>query len=154
MTSLIARGARGLSELVPAGARGVAAASFRDKPLAAATGLFLADVASPVGRAVNPVANVKGEQVRDARDERVFLRGQQKRAERLQGAVQENIRRIAATDPHLYTQLLRQRRLPRGAVVIGGSPRPDFLEEVAFQMATGGMRKTPPGEDLLDELAQ
>ena len=65
------------------------------------------------------------------------------RARRLQKAMSENMIRLATANPQLYNQLMVGRAIPNGAVVIGGG-RTDFLESVAYQMATGGFG-TPTG---------
>lgn len=65
------------------------------------------------------------------------------RARRLQKAMSENMIRLATANPQLYNQLMVGRTIPNGAVVIGGG-RTDFLESVAYQMATGGFG-TPTG---------
>jgi hypothetical protein len=65
------------------------------------------------------------------------------RARRLQRAMSDNLIRLATANPQLYNQLMVGRPIPNGAVVIGGG-RTDFLESVAYQMATGGFG-TPTG---------
>lgn len=49
----------------------------------------------------------------------------------------ENARRLAMYAPHLYNQVMAGRKLPKNAVVIGGTPRTDLLEELASSMADG-----------------
>ncbi len=51
--------------------------------------------------------------------------------------VESNQRRLAQWSPELYNQVLAGRRLPRGAVMIGGVPRTDLLAQVAMRMALG-----------------
>ena len=80
---------------------------------------------------------------------------QQMKAERLQTAMAENMTRLAASNPQLYNQLLVGRMLPQGAVVIGGGKKTDFLESVAYQMATGGFGNTqvnPDSSDVMQSL--
>lgn len=55
--------------------------------------------------------------------------------EKLLKQVEENTQRIMEQKPELAQQLLAGRRLPRGAVVIGGTPRTDILDQVAMSMA-------------------
>ena len=50
-------------------------------------------------------------------------------------SIRENIKVIAQSNPQLYNELVAGKRLPRGAVVLGGPPRRDLLEEVATMMA-------------------
>jgi hypothetical protein len=57
--------------------------------------------------------------------------------ERLARLVESNQRRLAQWDPELYNQVLAGRRLPRGAVMIGGVPRTDLLAQMAMRMAMG-----------------
>lgn len=49
----------------------------------------------------------------------------------------ENARRLAMFAPHLYNQVMAGRKLPRDAVVVGGQPRIDLLDELAQSMADG-----------------
>ncbi len=73
----------------------------------------------------------------ELRNERIRA-AQRIKAQRLQQAISANMTRLAAANPQLYNQLLVGRLLPDGAVVLGGGQRTDFLESVAYQMATGG----------------
>lgn len=77
------------------------------------------------------------------------------KARRLQEAMSQNMMRLAAVNPQLYNQLLIGRMLPQGAVVIGGGKSSDFLESVAYQMATGGFgnpRGAPDSPDTINAL--
>ena len=142
-----------MGSLVPKGARALAAKSVEDPALASATGLFLGSQAAPFGRALNPIAGVEQERTDQAIRARRLAEARRDRAARLRRSIEQNIVRIAATDPHLYQELMYGERLPRGATVIGGRPRTDFIEEVAFQMATGKMSEQREGVDgLLGEL--
>lgn len=73
----------------------------------------------------------------ELRNERIRM-AQRLKAQRLQKAIADNMTRLAAANPQLYNQLLAGRTLPEGAVLLGGGQRTDFLETVAYQMATGG----------------
>jgi hypothetical protein len=65
--------------------------------------------------------------------------------------------RLAAANPHLYNQIMAGRRLPQGAVILGGNPRTDLMEQIA-----GGMASNPqlqqqgpamgPQDQFLNEL--
>lgn len=80
---------------------------------------------------------------------------QQLKAQRLQAAMADNMMRLAAANPQLYNQLLVGRTLPQGAVVIGGGQKSDFLESVAYQMATGGFgnpQGSPDSPDVMQTL--
>jgi hypothetical protein len=95
---------------------------------------------------------------KDLKDEARRLRyqaAQQMKARRLHQAMAENMMRLAAANPQLYNQLMAGRPLPTGAVVIGGGRRTDFLESVAYQMATGGFgnpQGSPDSPDVMQAL--
>lgn len=72
--------------------------------------------------------------------------------ERLQSLMAINTQRLAQFAPDLYTQVMAGRRLPRGAVVIGGAPRLDLMDELALAMAQGKMRPKPSVADQLSGL--
>lgn len=55
----------------------------------------------------------------------------------LQAAIDSNLRRVAQADPAMYAQVMAGRRLPQGAVVIGGVPRQDLLNQLGMAMANG-----------------
>ena len=55
--------------------------------------------------------------------------------------------RLAAVAPHLYNQILAGRTLPQGAVVLGGNPRTDLLEQLAYGMASGQLNEQPSSEE-------
>jgi hypothetical protein len=59
----------------------------------------------------------------------------QDRTRMVRESIRKNITYIAQSNPQLYNELVVGRRLPRGAVVLGGPPRRDLLEEVATMMA-------------------
>lgn len=84
-----------------------------------------------------------------------YQASQQMKARRLQQAMADNMMRLAAANPQLYNQLLVGRTLPQGAVVIGGGKKSDFLESVAYQMATGGFGNptgTPDSSGIMQSL--
>lgn len=56
---------------------------------------------------------------------------------RMQQAMLRSMARLAQADPHFYNELMMGRRLPLGAVVLGGQPRTDVLQDVAYAMANG-----------------
>jgi hypothetical protein len=78
------------------------------------------------------------DQVQDALRQQTQERLMAAQMERAQQGIRSNIESLRQTAPELYQQLLVGRRLPNGAAVFGGGARPDFLEEVAFQMANNG----------------
>jgi hypothetical protein len=56
----------------------------------------------------------------------------------------QNAAILASTAPHLYNQILAGRRLPKGATVLGGAPRTDLLEELAYRMTQGEFASGSP----------
>jgi len=131
--------------------------SFKEAPaLSALTAGFIGkEAVAPVVKGA--VGEVTGETFRKnfeefRREKRAQAAGQL-RAQKLQQTMASNMARIAALDPHLYNELLVGRSLPRGAVVIGGEPKTDFLEQVAFEMSTGGFQQPEPEKDVLASLA-
>jgi hypothetical protein len=69
---------------------------------------------------------------REAEDAAWEMQRQQEEIERL---ARVNEQRLMQMHPVLANQILAGRRLPRGAMVIGGKPRTDLLREFATQMA-------------------
>ena len=60
---------------------------------------------------------------------------------------------LASTAPLLYNQILAGRRLPKGASVLGGAPRTDLLEELAYRMSQGQYASGSPSNmptDFID----
>ncbi len=77
-------------------------------------------------------AGVALEQEGNARMERDALR-----LRRLRGSIQANHERLRQVAPDLYTQLVYQRELPRGAIMLGGQPSFDMVNRVAAMMGDG-----------------
>ncbi len=73
----------------------------------------------------------------------------------LQRLMSQNMARLASASPHLYNQVMAGRQLPEGGVVIGGQPRQDLMEMLAYDMATGalGSQQTPE-QQMLAAMAQ
>jgi hypothetical protein len=78
----------------------------------------------------------------DNRTRAVFMAMQQRKQEQLRRLQQENTNRILQYMPQVANQLLAGRKLPQGAVVIGGQPRTDLLDEVARQMGAGAFNQS------------
>lgn len=55
----------------------------------------------------------------------------------LQDSIQRNLQAVQQNAPDLYMQVMTGRRLPQGAVVLGGEPRNDLLQELGRAMAEG-----------------
>jgi len=78
---------------------------------------------------------------------------QQQRMAGLQKDVARNAAALAATAPHLYNQILAGRTLPQGAVVLGGSPRTDLMEQLALGMASGDFNQPDSDTSMLAAMA-
>jgi hypothetical protein len=73
--------------------------------------------------------------------------------EELQRRMTRATMQLAATDPHLYNEVMAGRSLPRDAVVFGGQPRTDLMEELSMGMAQGQFEQQPTAHDeLMKEL--
>lgn len=70
-----------------------------------------------------------------AQDE--LARSHRARLAMLLRARSDNEARLAAMDPHTYSELMAGQRLPPGAVVIGGRPDRSLVDEVTLKMAMG-----------------
>ena len=70
-------------------------------------------------------------------------------AERMKQSIRQNMADIAQNSPALYNQVSAGRRLPRGAVVLGGQPRQDLLMELARAVDSGAFQKQDPLSDLM-----
>lgn len=117
-------------------------------PTAFMAGDLIQGVASSAKEEFTGFNKVLDEQMRQRRVEAA----QALRARRLQKAMADNMMRLAAANPQLYNQLLVGRMLPQGAVVIGGGQKSDFLETVAYQMATGGFGNPQASPDSSDTI--
>ena len=72
----------------------------------------------------------------------------------MQMKMQESIRQLAFYSPQKYQELLAGRKLPQDAVVIGGSPRTDLLQQFAtdFAMRSEGSPNLQMEPDPLQEI--
>lgn len=119
------------------------------------TAILGAELAKGAGKAVSEEFTGFDKDLAQRAREMRYQASQQMKARRLQQAMADNMMRLAAANPQLYNQLLVGRTLPQGAVVIGGGQRSDFLESVAYQMATGGFgnpQVTPDSPDVMQTL--
>ena len=101
-------------------------------------GMFLGGLGVEMAKGVKEEFTGFNKDIAQQLRQRRYEASQAMKARRLQEAMAQNMMRLAAVNPQLYNQLLIGRTLPEGAVVIGGGQRSDFLESVAYQMATGG----------------
>lgn len=69
--------------------------------------------------------------------------------QRMQRSIMENLQQVAQNNPALYNQVSAGRKLPRGAVVLGGQQRQDLLTELARAMDSGSFRQQDPLSDLI-----
>jgi hypothetical protein len=56
---------------------------------------------------------------------------------RIETSMLRSMTRLAAANPQLYNEVMAGRKLPQGAVVLGGRPRMDLMEELALGMSAG-----------------
>lgn len=59
------------------------------------------------------------------------------KADSYQDAIDRNLQRIQQYAPDLYMSVAAGRRLPTGAIVLGGSQRTDLLQDLGRSMADG-----------------
>jgi len=108
-------------------------------------GLFAKDVViDPVNdarKSDDPLEVLKAE-LDDIRDRKMAGQLRAARSEDTLTSMSVSLQRLAGMDPKLYTEVMYGMRLPEGAVVLGGQPRRDLLEELALAMAEG--KFTPP----------
>lgn len=55
----------------------------------------------------------------------------------MQSSIDENLAKLQAQAPEIYMKFAAGRVLPQGAVVIGGAPRQDLLQQLGMSMANG-----------------
>ena len=84
--------------------------------------------------------------MRRAKGEQVARLLEQSRMER---AITQNQARLAQANPTLYTSVMAGRKVPSGAVVLGGRPRTDLMRELAASMDSGAFQKKDPLSELL-----
>lgn len=58
-------------------------------------------------------------------------------AQSYQASIEQNLQTVRQNAPDLYMAVASGRRLPQGAVVIGGEQRQDLLNELGRAMADG-----------------
>lgn len=72
------------------------------------------------------------------------------RAQRDAQTAAQNTALLFQTAPHVAAQIMAGRRLPKGAVVIGGTPRVDLMQEMAMQMGQGQFETPDPMQQILE----
>lgn len=68
---------------------------------------------------------------------------------RMERTLAENQRRLAQSNPDLYTSVMAGRRVPAGSVVLGGRPRMDLMQELAASMDSGRYARPDPLSELM-----
>jgi hypothetical protein len=68
---------------------------------------------------------------------------------RMERTLAQNQARLAQANPTLYTSVMAGRKVPTGAVVLGGRPRTDLMRELAASMDSGAFQKRDPLSDLM-----
>ena len=66
---------------------------------------------------------------------------EQVKRQSLERSIDQNLRNVALFEPAIYTAVSAGRKLPQGAVVLGGEPRVDLLQELGRSMAEGQFRQ-------------
>lgn len=74
---------------------------------------------------------------RSARRDMLDLLGRKEHKQALQMNINDNLAQLQAQAPDLYMSVAAGRRLPQGAVVIGGVPRQDLLQQLGMSMSNG-----------------
>lgn len=132
---------------------GLTGEAFKEAPVlsslnAVGLGMGAADIFSPVGDAAyQTVSGNQGKSIQASVSAQnalsTFQRVQAARQEILRRKQAENEALLAQQNPALYTSVLAGRKLPRGAVVIGGRPRRDLMSRLTEMMSTGEMAGPP-----------
>lgn len=113
-----------------------------NKPLNPLTGAFLGQtVVAPVGRAIRDDltgARIKEEEFRRNAMKKTELLGSLRRAyaQRQQMLTNSNLQFLKQNAPEVYDSVMAGRRLPEDAIVLGGQPRRDLLEELTRNMGS------------------
>lgn len=74
---------------------------------------------------------------RSARQDMLNLLGRKEHKQALQMNIDDNLAQLQQKAPDLYMSVAAGRRLPQGAVVIGGVPRQDLLQQLGMSMSNG-----------------
>jgi hypothetical protein len=74
---------------------------------------------------------------RSARQDMLNLLGRKEHKQALQINIDDNLAQLQQKAPDLYMSVAAGRRLPQGAVVIGGVPRQDLLQQLGMSMSNG-----------------
>jgi hypothetical protein len=111
-------------------------------------------ITDPIGKALNddPMASRLMASQEAYRKKQEMLQKKMEIQDLQKRATQASMR-LAALDPHLYNEVMAGRSLPKDAVVFGGQPRQDLMEQLSMAMAQGQFKEQPSAQDeLMQEL--
>lgn len=74
---------------------------------------------------------------RAARQDMLNLLGRKEHKQAIQMSINDNLAQLQMKAPDLYMRAAAGRVLPQGAVVIGGTPRQDLLQQLGMSMSNG-----------------
>ena len=74
---------------------------------------------------------------RQARQDMLDMLGRKEQKQAVQMSIDDNLAKLQQTAPDLYMRVASGRLLPQGAVVIGGVPRQDLLNQLGMAMSNG-----------------
>jgi len=74
---------------------------------------------------------------RQARQDMLDMLGRKEQKRALQISIDDNLAKLQSQAPDLYMRVASGRLLPQGAVVIGGVPRQDLLNQLGMAMSNG-----------------
>jgi hypothetical protein len=77
------------------------------------------------------------EYMRSQRENDINAISSSARAESYRESIAQNLARVQQYAPDLYMRVAAGRQLPQGAVVLGGAPREDLLQDLGRAMADG-----------------
>ena len=101
--------------------------------------------------------NLRIQGLKNQRDSQAEMMGLQYQRQRVERELATQAAKLAAVNPQLYNQIMAGRRLPQGAVILGGQPRTDLMEQIASSMASNPQLQQPgpmmaPQDQFLNEL--
>lgn len=98
-------------------------------------------------KATSPTGGVDAEALLAQREQMLEFQRQQAKRQALKGQIASNMLRIQQLMPHKYLELLAGRPLAQGTFMIGAPPRPELVEQLAADLATGQLTA---GSSMLD----
>ena len=104
--------------------------------------LYDSNISKGVGEFANPGRldglRAMADMASTERGQRALYKANKRKTEfqSLQSSMAQSLARLAAASPQTYNQVMAGRQLPQGAVVLGGAPRVDLMEDLALRMAS------------------